>query len=138
METSPPTAKPTAESSSSATKPTGETSSPPPPPAEKTYGGATRFEIECEFVSCLANPYYLQHLATTKMFDDARFVAYLAYLLYWKEPPYLKYLIYPGPTLKHLELLQNERFRREIISPDVVARLAEEGIRASIELHREG
>ena len=110
----------------------------PLPPSDTTYGGATRFEIECEFVSCLANPYYLQHLATLKLFDDARFVAYLEYLQYWKEPPYLKYLIYPGPALKHLELLQHEKFRHDIISPDVVARLVDEGARAAVEWHKDG
>jgi mediator of RNA polymerase II transcription subunit 31 len=100
------------------------------------YGGYTRFEVECEFVSCLANPHYLQHLATQKFFDDPRFVAYLDYLQYWKEPPYLKYLIWPGPTLKHLELLQDEKFRRDIISPDIVRRLEEDGMRAAVEWHK--
>lgn len=55
------------------------------------------------------------------------FIAYLKYLQYFTKPPYLKFLTYPGPTLKHLELLQTERFRREILSPDVVAALVEEG-----------
>ncbi len=90
----------------------------------------TRFEVECEFVACLANPYYLQFLAAEKYFDDPRFVRWLAYLQYWREPPYLRYLSWPGPSLRHLELLQEEAFRQAIISPDVVQRLEREGIQA--------
>ncbi len=106
-------------------------------PEEKKHGGYSRFEIECEFVSCLANPQYLQHLAAQKFLDDPRFIAYLNYLQYWKEPPYLKYLLWPGPTLKHLELLQQEKFRRDIIRPEVVQRLEEEGMKAAVEWHRD-
>lgn len=38
---------------------------------------------------------------------------------------------YPGPTLRALELIPQEAFRRDIISPDVVARLMQEGIEAA-------
>ncbi|KAF4332124.1 mediator of RNA polymerase II transcription subunit 31 [Fusarium beomiforme] len=93
------------------------------PPAqadqEPKYGGYSRFEIELEFVQSLANPAYLNHLASQKLLSQPAFVAYLAYLQYWSKPPYLKYLTYPGPTLRHLELLQQETFRQQIISPDV-------------------
>ncbi|KAH8886768.1 SOH1-domain-containing protein [Thozetella sp. PMI_491] len=112
---------------------------PPPLPSgssgtgEETYGGYTRFELELEFVQSLANPNYLNHLAVQKFLADPRFVAYLAYLRYWTRPPYLKYLDYPGPTLKNLELLQLEKFRQEIISPDRVYWLAEESAKAAIE-----
>jgi hypothetical protein len=88
-----------------------------------------------------ANPHYLLHLATlttastdpstttasVPLLGHPPFIAYLSYLQYFASPPYLKYLTYPGPTLKNLELLQNERFRREVLSPDVVARLFAEG-----------
>ncbi|KAK1969826.1 SOH1-domain-containing protein [Colletotrichum eremochloae] len=112
--------------------------SPPPPPSENepVYGGFTRFEIELEFVQSLANPLYLNHLATQKLLTRPDFVAYLAYLQYWSRPPYLKYLMYPGPTLKHLELLQQEQFRMDIISPDLVQRLIDEGMKAAIDWHR--
>ncbi|OAA62465.1 soh1 family protein [Niveomyces insectorum RCEF 264] len=115
--------------------PLDSTHAPPPPPPNKTATPSvdlyhTRFEIECEFVACLANPYYLQHLAAEKYFDDPRFVRYLHYLQYWRYPPYLQYLTWPGPTLRHLELLQEEAFRQAIISPEVVARLEREGIQA--------
>ncbi len=105
--------------------------------SQPEFGGASRFELELEFVSALANPYYLQFLATQKRFDDPRFVNYLRYLLYWKEPPYLKYLNWPGPTLNHLELLQHERFRQDIILPDVVNRLVDESMKAAVEWHRQ-
>ncbi|KAF5619318.1 SOH1 [Fusarium sp. NRRL 52700] len=97
--------------------------SPPEPPAEvdrePKYGGYSRFEVELEFVQSLANPAYLNHLASQKLLGQPAFVAYLAYLQYWSKPPYLKYLTYPGPTLRHLELLQQETFRQQVISPDV-------------------
>jgi mediator of RNA polymerase II transcription subunit 31 len=38
---------------------------------------------------------------------------------------------YPGPTLRALELIPQEAFRRDILIPDVVARLMQEGIEAS-------
>ena len=44
-----------------------------------------------------------------------------------------KFLNYPGPTLKNLELLQQEKFRTDILSPDTVARLFEEGVKKSLE-----
>ncbi|KAI1263759.1 SOH1-domain-containing protein [Xylariaceae sp. FL1019] len=110
---------------------------PPQPDEESKYGGYSRFEIELEFVSALANPFYLNHLASQKLLSDPAFVAYLAYLQYWARPPYVKYLNYPGPTLKHLELLQEERFRHDIISPELVQTLAAEDVKASVEWHRD-
>ncbi|KAH6667534.1 SOH1-domain-containing protein [Halenospora varia] len=108
--------------------------SPPPVPSEEPkLGGFTRFEVELEFVQSLASPMYLNHLASLKFFENPAFVAYLAYLQYWAQQPYTKYLTYPGPTLKHLEMLQQERFRADILSPDVAARLAEEEVKAAAE-----
>lgn len=89
-----------------------------------------------QFVQSLANPLYLNHLATQKLLTRPDFVAYLAYLQYWTRPPYLKYLMYPGPTLKHLELLQQEQFRQDVISPDLVQRLMDDGMRAAVDWHR--
>lgn len=82
-----------------------------------------------------ASPYYLNHLAVHKYFEQPGFVDYLRYLQYWSHPPYLKYLQYPGPTLKNLQLLQQERFRTEILDGSVVQALVEEGVRASVEWH---
>ncbi|OAQ67065.1 mediator of RNA polymerase II transcription subunit 31 [Pochonia chlamydosporia 170] len=111
-------------------------SSPAPPTDEPMYGGYSRFEIELEFVQSLANPFYLNHLASQKLLTQPAFIAYLAYLQYWTKPPYLKYLTYPGPTLKHLELLQEERFRQDIMSPDLVQKLVEDEMKASVQWHR--
>ncbi|KAI9774384.1 MAG: suppressor of hpr1 [Geoglossum simile] len=97
---------------------------------EPLYGGFTRFELEVEFVQCLGNPWYLNHLATQKLFDNPAFVAYLSYLQYFSQPEYTKYLMYPGPTLKALQLLQQEKFRQDILSPETVARMIEANLRA--------
>lgn len=86
-----------------------------------------------QFVQSLSSPFYLNHLASQKYFEDPAFVAYIKYLQYFAQPPYLKYLTYPGPTLKNLELLQQEKFRTDILSPDVVARLVDEMIKAGVE-----
>ncbi|PWY86514.1 mediator of RNA polymerase II transcription subunit 31 [Aspergillus sclerotioniger CBS 115572] len=117
----------------------------PPPPTLTN----PRFTLELEFVSSLANPYYLSHLAVTypnllginKSGDDSdvnnesvdpdakTFAAYLAYLYsYWKTPEYAQFLTHPGATLRALRLLQEETFRRDIIRPDVIEMLAGTGI----------
>jgi mediator of RNA polymerase II transcription subunit 31 len=86
-----------------------------------------------QFVQSLSSPFYINHLAVHKYFEQPGFVEYLRYLQYWAHPPYLKYLQYPGPTLKHLELLQQEKFRTEILDVGLTARLAAEGWKASVE-----
>ena len=75
-----------------------------------------RFEIELEFVQCLANPHYLNFLAQREYFADPAFINYLEYLLYWKESKYAKFLKYPQ-CLFFLELLQHEQFRKELVYP---------------------
>ena len=40
---------------------------------------------------------------------------YLKYLLYWKQPEYVKYLRYPQ-CIHMLELLQYEKFRGELVN----------------------
>jgi mediator of RNA polymerase II transcription subunit 31 len=91
-----------------------------------------------QFVQSLANPQYLNYLASRKFLTNPAFVAYLDYLQYWTRPPYLKYLTYPTATLKMLQLLQQEKFRQEIISPDLAQGLIVEGMKAAVEWHREG
>lgn len=110
--------------------------SPPPPPSPTWL--TPRVAHARQFVQALGNPSYLNHLAAQKFLANPEFVAYLAYLQYWSRPPYIKYLAFPAPTLKALQLLQQERFRRDIISPDLVSALATEWARASVEWHREG
>ncbi|KAH6293705.1 mediator of RNA polymerase II transcription subunit 31 [Parastagonospora nodorum] len=107
------------------------------PPAQERpdvplHGGFTRFELELEFVQCLANPVYLNYLATQKYFDKPEFVAYLDYLQYFAEPKYIKFLHHPGPTLRALELLQQERFRQDIITPGLANKLEIEGQRNAV------
>ena len=84
-------------------------------------------------MQALGNPFYLNHLAAHKYLEDPAFVAYLDYLRYFARPEYAKYLSYPGPTLKALELLGQERFRRDVLMPDTVAMLVEGGMRAAVE-----
>lgn len=111
--------------------------SPPPTfkpdPSESLYGGYTRFELELEFVTMLSSPLYLNHLASLKLLQAPDFIAYLKYLQYWTRPDYIKYLTYPGPTVRALELLQVERFRTEILSPEVVGMLMQEEVKGSLE-----
>ncbi|KAK3940589.1 SOH1-domain-containing protein [Diplogelasinospora grovesii] len=105
------------------------------PNEQPTYTGFTRFELELEFVQALGNPSYLNHLAARKLLNNPAFIAYLDYLQYWTRPPYLKYLSYPGPALKHLQLLQLEKFRQDIISPHLVQALTAEGMKTAVEYH---
>uniref|UniRef100_A0A7S0USE9 Mediator of RNA polymerase II transcription subunit 31 n=1 Tax=Polytomella parva TaxID=51329 RepID=A0A7S0USE9_9CHLO len=72
-----------------------------------------RFSVELEFVQCLANPLYLNHLAVSKYFDDPAFVNYLKYLLYWTDPKYAQFIVYPQ-CLYFLEELQSKEFRDAI------------------------
>ncbi|KAJ9660832.1 Mediator of RNA polymerase II transcription subunit 31 [Neophaeococcomyces mojaviensis] len=58
--------------------------------------------------------------------DAAKFARYLAYLYsYWKTPQYSQFLTHPAATLRNLELLQQERFRQDIVRPDFADLLAE-------------
>lgn len=110
-----------------------------PPPVNTAV---PRFTIELEFVSCLANPMYLQYLGTNfhhllnppetndgrepdANSDAYKFARYLRYLLYWKKPEYSRFLTHPAATIRNLELLQNQSFRSSVQHPDLTARLAE-------------
>ena len=101
-----------------------------------------RFEMELEFLECLANPLYLNctymrgvallsntfpfpsihlcdghvyplALAQQLYFEDEAFVEYLKYLQYWKKPEYAKFIVYPH-ALYFLDLLQTEEFRKAL------------------------
>ena len=78
-----------------------------------------RFQVELEFVQCLANPNYLHFLAQRGYMKDPCFINYLSYLQYWKEPNYVSFIKYPI-CLHFLELLQHETFRKEIVSGQCV------------------
>ncbi|PZC83517.1 mediator of RNA polymerase II transcription subunit 31 [Helicoverpa armigera] len=77
-----------------------------------------RFQVELEFVQCLANPNYIHFLAQRGYLKEATFINYIRYLQYWREPEYARYLKYPM-CLHFLELLQHEAFRRECVSAQV-------------------
>ncbi|CAH1757555.1 1165_t:CDS:2 [Entrophospora sp. SA101] len=79
-----------------------------------------RFQIELEFVQCLANPWYLH--AQKDYFQDRAFLNYLKYLRYWKQPEYAKYIIYPH-ALHFLDLLQNPQFRQDLKKQDIATEI---------------
>jgi len=86
-----------------------------------------RFQVELEFVQCLANPNYLHFLAQRDYFKDPCFVNYLKYLLYWKKPEFAKFLKYPM-CLYFLDLLQSEEFRRKIVTAPCVKFIDDQAI----------
>ncbi|KAJ3090461.1 hypothetical protein HK102_003678 [Quaeritorhiza haematococci] len=86
-------------------------------PEEPPEHANLRFQIELEFVQCLANPQYLQFLAQQQYFNDEAFVNYLKYLKYWQRPEYAKFIIYPY-CLELLELLQHPSFREAVASAE--------------------
>ncbi|GAA5961369.1 hypothetical protein JCM21900_006682 [Sporobolomyces salmonicolor] len=77
---------------------------PSAPTQQERESNRARFETELEFVQCLANPFYLQHLAQQDLFSSEPFLNYLQYLLYFRGPQYSRFLQYPQ-ALHHLELL---------------------------------
>ncbi|KAF9969711.1 hypothetical protein BGZ73_007804 [Actinomortierella ambigua] len=79
-----------------------------------------RFQIELEFVQCLANPWYLHNLAQQRYFDDPAFLNYLDYLQYFRKPEYAKFIIYPH-CLHFLTLLQSPSFREALLKQETGA-----------------
>lgn len=107
-------------SSSSPTK----TSLPTKPVADDTVASQypplprnlprNRFELELEFIQSLASPRYLHHLANQNYLRDEKFLQFLRYLKYWKQPEYAIYITYPH-CFFFLDLLcDNEVFRNEL------------------------
>ncbi|CEG38307.1 formate-dihydrofolate ligase [Plasmopara halstedii] len=76
-----------------------------------------RFQMELEFVQCLASPAYLNFLAINRYFENPAFMNYLQYLKYWKQPQYAKYIVYPH-CLAFLDMLDDVRFRQMIARED--------------------
>ncbi|PXF47566.1 Mediator of RNA polymerase II transcription subunit 31 [Gracilariopsis chorda] len=72
-----------------------------------------RFEVELEFVQCLANSAYLNFLAQNEYLDSPDFIAYLKYLQYWRRPEYAKFIVFPH-ALHFLYLLQEPDFREAL------------------------
>ncbi|KAF9369996.1 hypothetical protein CPB97_003109 [Podila verticillata] len=84
---------------------------------EDEYEQLKRFQIELEFVQCLANPWYLHNLAQQGYFGQDAFVRYLDYLQYFRKPEYAKFIIYPH-CLHFLTLLQHKSFREQLAKQD--------------------
>ncbi|GJJ69884.1 mediator of RNA polymerase II transcription subunit 31 [Entomortierella parvispora] len=84
---------------------------------EDPYEQLKRFQIELEFVQCLANPWYLHNLAQQQYFNQDAFVLYLDYLQYFRKPEYAKFIIYPH-CLHFLSLLQHKSFRDHLMKQD--------------------
>lgn len=83
-----------------------------------------RFEVELEFVQCLANPWYINIIAQQGYFDKPEFVNYLKYMQYWKQPKYARFVVYPH-ALAFLDLLQHKIFRDEMKTMDEATRVHE-------------
>lgn len=82
------------------------------PPSEELP--ENRFELELEFVQCLASPAYLHHLATTGILSESSFMQFLEYLQYWKRPEYARLIQYPHCLFFLDQLINNPVFRREL------------------------
>ncbi|PNW75290.1 hypothetical protein CHLRE_12g520850v5 [Chlamydomonas reinhardtii] len=80
---------------------------------ELAISGFERFALELEFLQCLANPLYINWLATKQYFDNPAFLNYLKYLQYWKQPAYAVHITYPH-CLFFLDLVQDADFRNAI------------------------
>lgn len=97
--------------------PTNPTAPTPNPTPNATSPDRERFEVELEFVQCLASPAYLNFLAQNEYFDSPDFVAYLNYLRYWKKPAYARFIVFPH-ALYFLHLLQDPTFREALKRSD--------------------
>ncbi|SPO30121.1 probable Mediator of RNA polymerase II transcription subunit 31 [Ustilago trichophora] len=87
---------------------------------QKRAENQSAFSRDLEFLSSLANPFYLNHLAISGVLSTPAFLRYLKYLDYFRHPKYVKYLQYPQ-ALHFLDLLQNEEgFRLACRDPGFV------------------
>lgn len=50
-------------------------------------------QLTPQFVQGLSSPFYLHTLATDGYFKDEAFLNYLAYLEYWREPDYVRFIV---------------------------------------------
>eukprot|EP00002_Diphylleia_rotans_P019959 TRINITY_DN3865_c0_g1_i1.p1 TRINITY_DN3865_c0_g1~~TRINITY_DN3865_c0_g1_i1.p1 ORF type:complete len:140 (-),score=31.40 TRINITY_DN3865_c0_g1_i1:146-565(-) len=82
----------------------------------------TRFTVELEFVQSLAHAPYLRFLAENGYFNNPSFLNYLHYLLYWKDPQYVKYINRPY-CLFYLGRLQDKVFREQCTNPQFIQEL---------------
>ena len=73
-----------------------------------------RLQIEHEFVQNLANPSYLHYLAQHRYFQDEQFMHFLKYLEYWRQPAYMKYLVFPQCLTVLNALITKNEFREAL------------------------
>jgi len=84
------------------------------PPSEE------RFKIDLEFVQNLSNARYLQFLAQQGYFQREEFMEYLKYLRYWKQPEYMRFLLFPQCLVYLDALIDNPKFKTDITFPQFV------------------
>ncbi|OXC81303.1 hypothetical protein J005_06594 [Cryptococcus neoformans] len=110
---------------------------PPPPlpdgseaPARSSerHANLVRFQSELEFIQCLAHPQYLHELHIQGYLEKPPFLNYLKYLEYWREPQYVRFIIYPT-CLVYLTLLQTELFRSRLGDMGFITELMRVGAR---------
>ncbi|PWN54141.1 SOH1-domain-containing protein [Violaceomyces palustris] len=89
---------------------------PPPQQASLRQSNQSNFSRDLEFLSSLANPFYLNSLALQGHLEDPSFLRYLRHLNYFRHPSYAKFLLYPQ-ALHFLELLQYPEFRQIVRDP---------------------
>ena len=79
-----------------------------------------RFIIELEFLQNLCNVQYLNFLATSGILDEPAFLNFLKYLQYFKQPQYLKHLLFPQALAFLDALIESPMFRRELKVPQFI------------------
>lgn len=105
------------------TAPAPEAAAPNSGDAQARQDNQAAFSRDLEFLSSLANPYYLNHLALSGVLSSPSFLRYLKHLDYFRHPKYVKYLQYPQ-ALHFLDLLQSEEeFRLACRDPAFVGEI---------------
>lgn len=77
-------------------------------------GDRERLVLELEFVQNLCNAKYLHYLAQNRFLQDEKFLIFLRYLRYWKEPQYMRRLAFPQCLAFLDALIDDESFRKEL------------------------
>lgn len=85
---------------------------------------STLFEKELEFVQLLCNPEYLRWLYKEGHFARSDFKDYLRHLLYFKDPKYSRFLVYPQ-CIPILEKLIQEDILKELSEDSFYTKLSE-------------
>jgi len=98
------------------TSTSSDASAPDPSSSSSSSSEKIRFEVELEFVQCLANVEYIHHLAVNGTLEEPKFIHYLKYLQdTWTKIEYARFLTFPH-CLAYLALLQEPTFRQSAIN----------------------